>query len=313
MKSTIYYIKNYIYLALPKLYFLMNYKRLKGLETSQNQQEIKNRLDYYFKLNTAFSIPDETPAIKEFKKTKGSRYFFDLKEFLYYFKSSTKFVYHFGDETDVRKVPTLIKARPIEGNNETSILFKLNKLRHFKWVTDTKPFEDKKPKLVWRGGAYRDKRKIFVKKYWNHPLCEVGQTNSPAENKPWQKSKMSIKQQLAYKYILSIEGNDVATNLKWILSSNSLCIMPKPKFETWFMEGKLMAGVHYVKLDDDYKNLEAQLNFYENHPEIAKKIIKNANEFISQFQNKNLEDLLCLKVLEKYTSLSKQEDGYFNQ
>ena len=37
--------------------------------------------------------------------------------------------------------------------------------------------------------------------------------------------------------------------------------MPKPKFETWFMEGKLMAGVHYVKLDDDYKNLEAQLNF----------------------------------------------------
>ena len=89
--------------------------------------------------------------------------------------------------------------------------------------------------------------------------------------------------------------------------------MPKPIFETWFMEGKLIAGVHYVKLDDDYKNLEARLNFYENHPEKAKKIIKNANEFVSQFQNKNLEDLLCLKVLEKYTSLSKQEDGYFNQ
>lgn len=314
MKNTIYYIKNYIYQLLPQLYFLMNYKRLKTIEKSLNQQEIKNRLDYYFKFNKAFSIPDTIPTIKEFKKTKGSGYYFDLKEFFYYFKSSTKFVYYFGDETRVSKVPTLIKARPIEGNNQTSILFKLNKLRHFKWVTDTKAFEDKKSKIVWRGGAYRDKRKTFIMQYWNHPLCEVGQTNRPAENQPWQKSKMSIKQQLNYKYILSLEGNDVATNLKWILSSNSLCIMPKPEFETWFMEGKLMPGVHYVKLDDDYKNLETVIKFYEKHPEKAKKIIKKANEFVLQFQDKNFEDLLCLKVLEKYSLLSNQKKtAIFNQ
>ena len=39
-----------------------------------------------------------------------------------------------------------------------------------------------------------------------------------------------------HKFILCIEGNDVASNLKWVMSSNSVAVMPKPKFESWFME-----------------------------------------------------------------------------
>jgi len=309
MRNTIYYIKNYIYLLLPKLFFYINYKRLKSFEKSQNQCEIKKRLDYYFKLETSFEITNTIPSIKEFRKTKGSGYYFDLKEFFYYFKPNTKFSYHFGDETHVNTYPTLFKARPINGDNDNSILFKLNKSRHFTWAKDTYRFEEKKSLLVWRGGAYRSKRRKFITQYWDHAICDVGQTNSPPEDYPWQKKKLSIKEQLAYKYILSLEGNDVATNLKWILSSNSLCIMPEPEFETWFMEGKLVAGIHYVKLDKNYSNLEDQIQYYDKNPEKAKRIIEQANKFALQFQNKDLEDLLCLKVLERYCILSGQNNA----
>ena len=51
---------------------------------------------------------------------------------------------------------------------------------------------------------------------------------------------MTINEQLHYKFILCSEGNDVASNLKWVMSSNSIAVMPKPKFETWFMEGILV-------------------------------------------------------------------------
>ena len=68
------------------------------------------------------------------------------------------------------------------------------------------------------------------------PPCNIGQTNYPIEDHPWQKKFLSVKKQLQYKFIFCPEGNDVATNLKWVLSSNSSGMMPKPKFETWFME-----------------------------------------------------------------------------
>lgn len=37
---------------------------------------------------------------------------------------------------------------------------------------------------------------------------------------------MSVEDQKRYRYIVSLEGYDVATNLKWIMNSNSLCLMP---------------------------------------------------------------------------------------
>jgi hypothetical protein len=90
------------------------------------------------------------------------------------------------------------------------------------------------------------------------------------------------------------------------MSSNSLCMMPEPKFETWFMEGTLVPGVHYVKIADDFSDLDEKIRFYSEHIIEAKKIIKNANAYVKQFQNKNLEDYMCFKVLEQYAKRSGQ-------
>ncbi len=304
-----YYAKRLLYNALPSIYFSWKYRQLKEFEKSCNQVELQERLNYYNRLNSNFPIPQEAIAIKNYKRTKGTDYYLDLKEFLQFFKSSTQFAYRFGDETKVNTYPTLVKARPIDGDVSNSVLFKLNKNRHFKWVNDLKKFEDKENLLVWRGGAYKNLRRNFVEQFYNHPKCNVKQTNKPIEEVPWQGKFLSIEEQLKYKFIFCPEGNDVATNLKWVMSSNSLAFMPKPKYETWFMEGTLVAGKHYVEIKDDYSDLEEKINYYSTHTNEAKTIIQEAHKHVEKFQNKLLEDLLCLKVLEQYTQLSGQNSA----
>jgi hypothetical protein len=179
------------------------------------------------------------------------------------------------------------------------VLLKLNKVRHFIYTRDNKNFLSKKNMLVGRGGITRPHRIKFFEMYFNHPMCNIGQTNRWGKNEHWIKERLTIDEQLDYKFILCLEGNDVASNLKWVMSSNSLAVMPKPKFETWFMEGQLIPHLHYVQIKDDYSDLEEQLTFYINHPEKALEIIRNANAYVQQFKNKKQEDFISLLVLEK--------------
>ncbi len=308
MKNILYYVGNFGYNVLPPAYFKWKYKQLRKYEKTLSEKIIQDRINYYIKVNQYFKIPPEAIAIANYKKTKPTGYYLDLKEFLHYFNPHIKFAYHFGDDTHINPYPTLFKARPIETNNSNSILFKLNKRRHYKWINDPYPFSQKKSLMVWRGAAYKDLRRTFIQQFWNHPLCNAGQTNHPPEGVPWQKPKLTIDEQLQYKFILCLEGNDVATSLKWVMSSNSLCLMPKPRFETWFMEGRLENKVHYVELENDYSNLEAIINYYSENQEEAQWIIHNAHQYIQQFQNKELEELLSIKVLEQYALLSGQKN-----
>ena len=84
------------------------------------------------------------------------------------------------------------------------------------------------------------------------------------------------------------------------MSSNSVAVMPKPTIETWFMEGTLEGGKHYIEIKDDYSDLETQLEYYIANPDKCLEIIKNAQQHTQQFWNKDIEDLCSLLVLEKY-------------
>jgi len=300
-----YYINNIIKMLIPD--FIYKKKLNYILDKYKDDKYVQKRVNYYNKLTNKFNI--ESISIKEFqKKEKKKTYYFDLLEYLKYFKSSFKVNYLFGDIVDIPNQPTLLKSRPIDGNNQNSILMKLNKIRHFIFVNDKIKFIDKKDVLVWRGKCYIPHRIDFIKKFYNKPYCNVGQTNTKGDlNTPWQKEKLSLSKQLEYKFILAIEGNDVASNLKWIMSSNSLAFMTKPKYETWFMEGSLIPNYHYILLEDDYSNLKEKIDYYSKNIDKALEIIKNANNYIKQFQNKEQEDAISLLVLDKYFKLSNQK------
>lgn len=303
-----YYAKNFGKNALPKAYFKWRWKQLLGYQKQCDPNYIRKRLDYYLKYQEDFTLGENAVAVKDFKRTKGTTYFLDLKEFLHYFAPHTCFSYHFGDETHITDHPTLFKARPLYKENRNSVLFKLNKRRHFRWVKDHLSFENKNKKVVWRGRAHQKQRRDFVEQFWEHPLFDVGLITPKQNDLPFHRGFMDIDTQLQHQFIACIEGYDVATNLKWAMSSNSLCIMPKPTCETWFMEGTLKAGIHYVEVKDDFSDMEEKIDYYSSNVQEAQQIIDNAHKHVNQFKNKNREDLLCYLVLEKYARLSGQED-----
>ena len=83
--------------------------------------------------------------------------------------------------------------------------------------------------------------------------------------------------------------------------------MPKPKFETWFMEGTLIPNHHYVLIKDDFSDLEEQLDYYTHNATAAKAIVKNAHDFVNQFKDQKTEKLISLLVLEKYFLMTGQK------
>lgn len=263
-------------------------------------KEVQARVDYYNQLTEKPKFSGKT-KIKDLKKPQTPKsYYFDTYEYAQYFDENLMVDYWFGDVTEVPKTPKIVKSRPISPNNQNSILLNLDKARHFVFVENDKDFLTKKNILIGRGAVFQQHRHDFFEKYFHHPLCDLGQVNKLGGNpEKWLKPKISLEQHLDYKFILSLQGNDVATNLKWIMSSNSIAVMPKPTLETWFMEGKLEGRKHYIEILPDYSNLEEQLHYYINNPDKCLEIIRNAQNFVRQFQNKKVEDLCALVVLDK--------------
>ncbi|APC90837.1 MULTISPECIES: glycosyl transferase family 90 [Francisella] len=319
MKKLKYYTKHLSRAIIPKKIFELRLAHKLANISKFDKDYIEYRVNYYNKLSKPFSLQNSF-SWKTFKrnmpvfdiadnslakKSINSAYFFDFKEFLVYFSKQNSFTTAFYDLTKIPKQPTFVKSRPISDDNQNSIVLKLDKVRHFSFFDDNQKFEDKLNMAVFRGACHQPARQYFIKNYYNLPNTNFGDTRKTSVREPFNKGFLSIEEQLKYKYIISIEGYDVATNLKWIMNSNSLCFMTKPKYETWFMEGTLLPDHHYVLLKDDYSDIQEKIDYYNNHPKEALKIIKNANEYVNQFKNRQREDLISLLVMKKYFDLNK--------
>ena len=269
--------------------------------------ELAERLDYYNKLATRCALSDDALPLRSHRMGKKRHaYYFDTREFTRFFPRCLRWRYIFGDITFVPEEPSIVKSRPIAGDNANGVLLNLNKVRHFVFVNDPVPFAQKKPIAIFRGKTrLKPKRIALFNRHFGNPLCDLGDTSTKSgDPDAWKTDKLTIREQLGYKFILSVEGNDVASNLKWIMSSNSVAIMPQPEFETWFMEGRLIPGVHYIEIAPDYSDLDEKICYYTDHPEAAERIIRNAHAYVAQFRDPRRERLLSLLVLKKYFDLT---------
>jgi len=294
-------------------YFLNNLRRLFPAIIFRNRLDkelrslkefdvdyIQKRVDYYNSLPDGTTLPENTPELSQLKLGKKLKvYYFDSHEYTRFFDTQLKAEFLFGDIIHIPEIPSFVKSRPIKGDNSNSIVLKLDKIRHFRLINDTKQFVNKKNMLVSRGQVYQSHRMRFLEMYFQHPMCNIGQINIAGDRR-YLVDRMTVDEHLDYKFILCLEGNDVASNLKWVMSSNSLVVMPAPTYETWFMEGTLIPNYHYVLIKDDYSDLEDRLVYYSKHTDEALKIIENAHQYISQFRNKKQEDLISLLVIKKY-------------
>ena len=307
----------------PLVYFfpsIISRLRLKNILNNSFQEEyIQSRVGYYFKKTSNFRVSNEGKNLSElfwnqFFKNKQNSHFIDFYNLLQFFNKKYKvdFIYSTKDYIDssVAKkhppYPTFVKSRPVGFNNQNSILLKLNQVKLFHFIKDPKKFENKKNQAVWRGDIRNNsQREYFVKNFYRTPLFDIGQT-SPKQDVEWMKSFMSIKDQLDFKFIFCLEGKCISTNLYWAMSSNSVCIMPKPKYESWFMEGRLEDGVHYIEVKDDFSDAQEKIEFYNNNNDKCLEIIQNAQKFVKQFKNAKQERLIQLLILKQYFQYTGQ-------
>ena len=79
--------------------------------------------------------------------------------------------------------------------------------------------------------------------------------------------------------MISVEGNDVATNLKWALLSRSVVLMPHPQIETFFGEGLLQPYQHYIPLNVNTSNLVDQIQMCEKRTDKCQSIAESGRNF----------------------------------
>lgn len=308
-RKSFYYIGSWVNYCLPNVLFRLRLKAILRHLTDEERKTVNERADYYNRMQpcTVSTNWKSLRAFRYFKrgKKKFSTYFFDLYKYTRYFNQNYRFLYLFGDVTEEMKEPTIVKSRPITKGTTNSVLMNLNQIRHFNFINDKLGFKSKKNMLVSRNIVAIPKRIRLLEMYFNHPLCNFGQINTDIHPE-WVKDYMTIDEQLTYKFIMCIEGNDVATNLKWVMSSNSVAVMPRPAYETWFMEGTLIPDYHYIAIKEDYSDLIEKANYYIEHPEEAEAIIRHAHEYIRRFGNEKIERAVSLTVLDNYFRLSGQ-------
>lgn len=314
-----FYIGNFLMYAIPnpiyRFFFFESMKRL-----SKEEKAIAHeRAQYYVRIPQGASIGENSGVqVCEFtypfgKKHKFSAYFFDLYKYVRLFKAQQHFCYLFGDIDYETTEPTFVKSRPITKGATHSVLCKLDRIRHFAFVNDSNTFQSKQNKLVFRNVVKKQPHRTrFIEMYLDHPMCDIGRVNDNVDDghPEYVKPYMSINDQLKYKFICCIEGHDVATNLKWAMSSNSLAVTPRPKIESWFMEGQLIGNYHYVEIKDDYSDLIEKLTYYIEHPDEAEAIIAHAHEYVQRFLNPRLEHYTSYLVLQQYFEQTEKEKSF---
>ena len=313
-KKIKYYFYNFIindilYIFIDFSIYLSSYKKYK------KDKYIMSRVNYYNKINQNFNLHKINPinlheinpnfnkkdiyacdSIKNILgKIKRSAYYYDFKDKIKFFNTDKYVSIIIGDIRDICNQPTLSKTRTItNSNNNNNIILKWNYIRHYRFIEDKLLFENKLDMLVWRGCIdkiqdYTGIRRFLITNFESNKLMNIN-----------YKNYITIEEQMKYKFILSIEGYDVATNLKWIMNSNSLCFMPKPTCESWFMEGTLIPGYHYVEIKNDLSDLEDKIKYYILNLDECKRIIKNANNYVEQFKDTKREKIIEILILDKY-------------
>lgn len=273
-----------------------------------DEEYVEDRVNYYCQLQGPADIGEDAPCLGDLhKKGHNSTYYYDSREIIAWFPHELRWRYLFGDIREIPPLPTIVKSRNLQPDNANAVILKLDKCRHFVYLRDKIPFSEKLDMAIFRGQVgTRENRIQFVQQFEKHPRIDAANTLAKgglfADNPDGNRvvPRLSLYDHLNYKYIMSLEGNDVASNLKWIMSSNSLAVTPRLTCETWFMEGRLKGDVHFVEIQPDYSDLIEKMDYYTAHPAAAERIIHNANAYVDQFRDERRERYIALRVMQRY-------------
>jgi hypothetical protein len=184
------------------------------------------------------------------------------------------------------------------------IIWKLEMHRHWDPLENARrqdvPWNGKKLGALWRGaftGAHvggtdeelclKNQRCRFVLQHAHSKLIDAGLTDGlnllkteTVNGVQVLRGPVTLNQIQQYKVIISIEGNDVASGLKWSLLSESVVVMPPPTRTSWAMEELLEPWIHYVPMNPDGSNVEERIKWVGENDEAAHRIAERGRLFI---------------------------------
>jgi hypothetical protein len=191
-----------------------------------------------------------------------------------------------------------LETRRTNNQNLEPIIWKMGVKRHYGKVSSVPekdiPWEEKRNAGVFRGTTtglvhpetsprercLKNPRCRLVLMYHNSSYVDAKFTTildssklpPIIDNITISGESLSMEDQLKYKALIFMEGNDVSTGLKWGLYSNSVVMITKPSISSWAMEELLEPYVHYVPLRDDLSDVETQMKWIVEHDREAKEI-----------------------------------------
>ena len=291
-------------------YYIKNWKDEQTVKIPDHAKEFKqNELIYYTGPNT--------PAPSDFPFHYGC-----WKEMFWWpqqiFALDIPCLSISADGIDNHDLPAIVKVRYID-NPKGGIIGPLEYGRHW-GLHDAKNYKglwkDKQSECIWRGAPTGEQDSGEEPKDWKNTrmaFCykwrdkfDVGITCTwDRWDSRYLKPSMTVHEMLNYKYIISIPGRDKDSGINWKLASNSVVLMAPPKIESWLMEGLLEPWVHYVPLADDYSDLDKIVDWCRNNDEKCQEIVKNANNFMKQFENIEVERKIFNMIKEHYKNTFK--------
>ena len=251
---------------LDRINYYLNYNNEFSKDNSNvNIYHVAN--NHYHKIYE-YNIDDSIDELIEFMNNRNNGFYKNyLKKILEIIKKNSykgNFNIMIGDNRLKLDAFMFVKTRNL--NDKNSIILKnFNYNRHWDFSFKDISFKKKKNKVIWRGattGYDNDKkssRRLLVENWFNiNKNIDIGfslicqNSNNLAK---YKKNRLSREEMLKYKFIIAVEGNDKASGLNWNLASNSVVMMTKPKVCSWLMEDKLIPGIHYILLKNDFSDL----------------------------------------------------------
>jgi hypothetical protein len=119
---------------------------------------------------------------------------------------------------------------------------------------------------------------------------------------PHIERQLSFSEQLKYKFILAMPGNDYASSLYWSLCSNSVVFLLENEWET-ALDGGLEPWVHYVPVCSTLEDIQNKYERMLSDPGLCIDIIKNAHDHMRPFLDNDLRDALDYETLRRYQEM----------
>jgi len=177
---------------------------------------------------------------------------------------------------------------------------------------DTISFHRKLPGVIWRGTRNtfpkRQNRALFIRNTFNcHKDIDIGYSEydmkrfTTENDHIYFKNKVSQQDQMKYKFILNLEGNDWSTSFLWSLASNCCPLHTFPfTFESVIFGNGLKEWVHFVPIAIDGSDLVEKYNWCMANLDKCEEIATNGKKYMKYYQDSEIYKLIMKRFFDIY-------------